>query len=70
MSEMPKLVIVPEGLRAAINARLDAAFAGLPEDERAIAENDREFLYHQLLEAFDQYGVIPEFALERRDPAS
>jgi hypothetical protein len=57
------IVIVPNVLRDAINAKLDAALAELPEEDRAVAEKDREFLYGQLLDAFDQYGTIPDFTL-------
>lgn len=57
------MVIVPDSLREAINARLDAAFAELPDEDRAIAEKDRDFLYRQLLDAFDKYGTIPDFRL-------
>jgi hypothetical protein len=62
-----KLVIVPNELSAAINAKLDAALAELPEENRASAEKDREFLYSQLLGAFDEYGFIPDFKLTKLD---
>lgn len=56
---MSGFYIVPDALYNAIQKRLDAAFEKCPE-----AEKDREALYHQLLEAFNQYGSIPEFTLE------
>lgn len=55
------LLIVPDALYAAIHRRLDALFVEFPD-----AEKDRDALYHQLLEAFDQYGFIPDFTLEKR----
>lgn len=58
-----RMVIVPDALREAIHAKLTTAFAELPEGDRLIAEKDREFLYGQLLDAFDKYGHIPEFTL-------
>lgn len=58
---MSKLVIVPDSLRAAINARLDAAIAACPE-----AAADREALYGQLLAYFDEHGVIPDFTIARK----
>ena len=60
---MTKMVIVPNDLRDAINTKLDAAIAELPEPDRPFAEKDREFLYSQLLDAFDEHGVIPDFTL-------
>ncbi len=50
------IVIVPNVLRDAINARLDDALRDAPAE--AVAE--REHLYHQLLEYYDEHGVIPE----------
>lgn len=55
----PRLVIVPDALHDAINARLDAAIEQCPD-----AAKDREFLYNQLLGAFDEYGYLPDFTLE------
>jgi hypothetical protein len=52
------LVIVPDSLRNAINAKLDAAIAEHPD-----AEKDREVLYSQLLGYFNEHGVIPDFTL-------
>ena len=60
-----KLVIVPESLRAAIDEKLDAALAGFPEH----SAEDREVLYGQLLNYFDEHGVVPDFHIERNQPA-
>jgi hypothetical protein len=56
------LVIVPDSLRDAINAKLDEAIAKAPE-----AEADREILYNHLLGFFDEYGYLPEFELAKRN---
>lgn len=53
----------PDSLHDEIHAKLDAAIGALPEPDRPVAEKDREFLYGQLLDAFDKYGVIPDFDL-------
>ena len=52
------MTIVPNVLSEAINKRLDAAFAEVPE-----ARKDRDVFYHQLLDYFNEYGVVPEFDL-------
>jgi hypothetical protein len=57
------LVIVPNSLRDAINAKLDAAIAEVPD-----AEKDREILYGQLLDYFDEHGVVPDFSLAKKEP--
>ena len=51
-------MIVPNVLNEAINNKLDEAFAKVPE-----AEKDRDALYHDLLDYFNEYGVLPEFDL-------
>ena len=56
------IVIVPNSLRDAINAKLDEAFKTCPE-----AEKERESLYHRILEYFDEHGVIPDFTLTSND---
>jgi len=56
------IVIVPNELRDALNEKLDAAFLEVPE-----AEKDRDVLYHQLLSYFDEYGVIPNFKLQKEE---
>lgn len=55
------LVIVPDSLRNAINAKLDTAIAEHPD-----AECDRDALYAQLLAYFNEHGVVPDFSLERK----
>ena len=55
------LVIAPNSLYDAINAKLDAAIAEFPD-----AERDREVLYGQLLDHFNEHGVIPDFSLVKR----
>ena len=59
------LVIVPDSLRLAIDAKLDAAIAAVPD-----AAKDREHLYHELLCYFDDHGVLPEFSLEKKKTAA
>jgi len=54
-------VIVPNSLRDAIYARIDAALAEFPD-----AASDREIFYSQLLAYFDEHGVIPEFELANK----
>ncbi len=54
------LVIVPNSLADAINAKLDEAFNECPD-----AEQDREHLYSQLLTHFNEFGVVPDFSLVR-----
>lgn len=56
-----RAVIVPNSLRDAIYAKLDAAFAKVPA--AAITEGDKEFFYYELLAYFDKHGVIPDFEL-------
>lgn len=58
-----KLVVVPDSLAAAINARLDVALAACPD-----AQKDRDALYNQLLSYFDEHGVVPEFTLQKQSP--
>jgi len=52
------IVIVPDSLREAINAKLDAAIAKCPD-----AAKDREVLYSHLVGFFDEYGYLPDFEL-------
>ena len=54
------LVIVPNDLYEAINLELDKAF----KKELAAAE-DREELYQQLLNAYNELGYIPTFTLKK-----
>lgn len=57
-------VIVPNSLRDAIYAKVDAAIAGVPD-----AAPDREYFYSVLLDHFNEHGEIPEFTLEKKVPA-
>lgn len=58
---MPFAVIVPNELRDAINAKLDAAIRDYPESEK-----DRECLYRELLAFYDEHGYLPEFTIEKK----
>lgn len=58
-----RTVIVPNVIRDKINAKLDAAFARVPD-----AAKDRDELYQTLLSYFDQHGVVPDFELQKREP--
>lgn len=57
------LVIVPNYIADAINAKLDAAIAACPE-----AAKEREVLYEQLLGYFNEHGIIPEFHIQKNEP--
>lgn len=52
------MYIVPDSLREAIMAKIDAEIAKHPD-----AEKDREHLYSQLLGYFNAHGVVPDFSL-------
>ena len=54
-------VIVPNSLRDEIYKRLDKELKEHPD-----AAQDRELIYSQILKCFDDYGVIPEFKLEKK----
>ena len=56
-----QMLIIPNVLSDAINTKLDAAILKCPE-----AGKDRDKLYQQLLEYFDEYGIIPDFELEKK----
>lgn len=57
------ILLVPNHVSEAINARLDAALALWPE-----AAECRVRLYHQLLEHFNEHGEIPEFSIIKKEP--
>lgn len=59
-----RTVIVPNELHNAINAKLTEAFADHPD-----AEQDRNFLYHELLAFFDEHGYLPDFSLAKAESA-
>jgi hypothetical protein len=52
--------VVPDYVYDHIQRRLDAVISEHPD-----AEKDREHLYRQLLEVFNETGQIPEFTLKR-----
>ena len=52
------MVIVPNELRDAINAKIDTALKACPE-----VASEREGIYQDLLCYFDKHGEIPEFTL-------
>lgn len=54
-------VIVPNSLRDAIYAKVDAAIAEAPA-----AADDREYFYGVLLDYFHEHGVIPTFELKAK----
>lgn len=54
-------VIVPNGLRDAIYAKVDAAIVEAPD-----AAPDREYFYGLLLDYYNEHGVVPEFTLKAR----
>jgi hypothetical protein len=56
------LFIVPDSLRNAINAKLDAALTDVPD-----AAKDRDHLYHELLYFFNENGYLPEFSIGKKD---
>ena len=53
--------VVPNELRDAINANIDAALVDCPD-----AAADREIFYAQLLEYFNEHGVVPTFTLQKK----
>jgi hypothetical protein len=61
---MSTIVLVPDALREAINAKLDAAIEEHPD-----AQKDREILFSQLLAFSDEHGFIPDFSLSRCENA-
>lgn len=57
------ILIVQNYVRDAINAALDKALEGFPEE----AAKEREALYQWLLGYYDEHGVIPEFKLRKKE---
>jgi len=58
---MSRLVIVPNDLRDKIHTAIDEALGGRP-----CSNEDREILYGQLLDYFDEHGCIPDFDLKEQ----
>jgi hypothetical protein len=56
------IVIVPNALRDAINAKLDVVFKDTPE-----AEKDRDYLYNQIILFYNEKGYIPDFSLSKKE---
>lgn len=56
-----RTVIVPNYVADAINKALDKAIAEEPN-----AAKDREELYQQLLNFFDENGYVPDFSLLKK----
>lgn len=56
--------VIPNSLREAINAKLDEQIRLAPD-----AEKDRETLFRQLVDYFDEHGVIPDFSLVKKETA-
>jgi len=54
-------VIVPNELSNAIYAKIDAAIADCPD-----ASKDREAFFQQLLDYYNDNGVIPDFSLVKK----
>lgn len=57
------MLIVPNELRDAINRKLDEALKEWP----AATEQDRDVLYHELLNYFNETGEIPDFKVTKRE---
>ena len=62
--DAPHFMIVPAYVDQAIEAKLDAAFAGLP-----YTAEDRQYVRDELLAYFDRYGTLPDFTLEKKGTA-
>lgn len=59
------LTLVPNSLRDAINGKLDAAFASLPEE----AKEHRQQFFDQLLAYYDENGRLPDFHIAPVSPS-
>ncbi|MBT9170263.1 MAG: hypothetical protein DDT18_00602 [Actinobacteria bacterium] len=57
---MEYIVIVQNALRDVINTKLNDAFTKVPE-----AEKYRKVFFQELLEYYDDYGVIPDFEIQK-----
>ena len=55
------IVIVPNELRDAINAKIDTALKACPE-----VASRREEIYRDLVGYFNEHGEIPEFTLQAK----
>jgi hypothetical protein len=55
------LVIVPDYVHEAITRKLDGLIADCPD-----AKQDRQHLYDQLLEYFNEHGEIPDCSIVKK----
>lgn len=55
-----RMAIVPNYVRDIINTKLDEALAG-----RSVPDADRNQMYCDLLNYYDDHGEIPEFTVSR-----
>lgn len=59
--------IVPNNLRDLIYQKMDSALKRIGSDGiETLPEKDKEILYHQLLDYYDEHGELPEFELEKK----
>lgn len=56
------LVVVPSHVEDRINLVLDVALFDCPE-----AVSERDVLFQQLLEHYDEHGEIPQFSIAKRE---
>ena len=54
----PRFVIVPNILRDKIYEKIDEQLEKVPE-----AREGREIFYQQLIDYFDEHGIIPDFKI-------
>jgi hypothetical protein len=62
-AKIMEFIIIPNVLRDAINAKIDAALKDLPAE----ANVDREVFYQQILAYYNDTGQIPDFKIEKRN---
>lgn len=55
--------IVPNDLRDAIYRKIDEQLV----DHPCATKEDREYLYHQLLDYFNEHGTIPDFTIQPKE---
>ncbi len=56
------ILIVPTYIHDAIHAAIDTALDG-----RILLDEEREMIYSQLLDHFNDHGLIPQFTLKEKD---
>jgi hypothetical protein len=56
-----RIVIVPDTLADAINAKLEAAYLLVPD-----AAKERANHFHVLLDYYNEHGVLPDFSLVKK----